>query len=241
MTKKKNNWIWWLVLAIVAADQALKIWVKLNMPYGSEIYLIGDWFRLHFIENEGMAYGMTFGGEYGKLALSLFRIVAVILLTFLLNYLRKKEDVPRGLLICFGAILAGALGNILDSAFYGLIFTASYPGALSFLVPFGEGYAPFLYGHVVDMFYLPIWEGVYPEWMPWIGGKPFLFFNPVFNIADASISLGVVALMLFYRDFFIEKDKKESEQKQIELKPEESTPSMPTEKDISENTQGNIT
>ncbi len=216
MSKKKNNWIWWLVLVIIAADQTLKIWVKLNMPYGSEIHIIGDWFRFHFIENEGMAYGMTLGGEYGKLALSLFRIVAVVLLTFFLIHLKKKEDTPRGVLLSFAAILAGAVGNILDSAFYGLIFTASFPGSLSYLVPFGDGYAPFLHGHVVDMFYLPIWEGVYPDWIPWLGGKPFFFFNPVFNIADTSISLGVFSLLLFHRNFFFEEDKKEEAQKQAE-------------------------
>ncbi len=230
MNEKKRNWVWLVVLGIVAADQILKIWVKTNIPYGTEIPLIGDWAKLHFIENEGMAYGLTFGGEYGKLALSLFRIVAVTLLFFFLNYLRKKEDVPRGVLLSFAAILAGALGNILDSAFYGLIFSASYPGYLSYFVPFGEGYAPFLHGHVVDMFYFPIWEGTYPEWFPWIGGKDFLFFNPVFNIADAAITSGVFSLLIFHRDFFgIEEDKKEKTSDGEEGNTKEETTTKPVQ------------
>jgi len=202
---KKRNWVWLIALLIVIADQILKIWVKLNMPYGSSIPLIGEWASLHFVENEGMAYGMTFGGKYGKLALSLFRIAAVTLLIIFVNYLRKKPKTPNGVLIAFAAILAGALGNILDSAFYGLIFTGAFPGEVAEVVPFGEGYAPFLHGHVVDMFYLPIWEGTYPDWLPWLGGEPFLFFSAIFNIADAAISTGVLLLIIFYRNFFLMK------------------------------------
>ncbi len=201
-----------IILAVLIADQALKIWVKTNMYYGQEIPILGlDWALLHFVENKGMAFGLSLGdGEgWGKLALSLFRIGAVGLLIY---YLRKlmKEGASFGLLTCFALILAGALGNIIDSAFYGLIFSES-PVHLrepAQIFPEGGGYAGFLYGKVVDMFHFPVYRGILPEWVPFWGGQYVEFFRPVFNLADASITIGVLSLLIFHRDFFRQPVKK---------------------------------
>lgn len=160
------------------------------------------WALIHFVENEGMAFGITLGGEYGKLALSLFRIAAVC---FLLYYLRilLRSKVSFGLIISFALILAGAIGNIIDSAFYGLIFSETpYHGGVATVFPEEGGYAGFLHGKVVDMFYFPMFEGFFPEWLPLWGGEHFLFFRPVFNIADAAITVGVLNLLIFFRSFF---------------------------------------
>lgn len=184
-------------------DQALKIWIKTNMEYGEEFRILGlDWARIHFVENEGMAFGLILPGEYGKLLLSLFRLVAVgALLYYLVLLLRNNASL--GLLCSFALILAGALGNIIDSAFYGLIFSNSpIHGGVAVMFPDGGGYAGFLHGKVVDMFYFPIWEGYLPAWVPIWGGEYFQFFRPVFNIADASITVGVISLLLFHRKFF---------------------------------------
>lgn len=185
-------------------DQALKIWIKTNLAYGEEIKILGlDWALIHFVENEGMAFGITLGGEYGKLALSLFRIAAV---GFLFYYLKTllRSNASFGLIACFGLILAGALGNIFDSAFYGMVFSATpyHSEGVATMFPEDGGYAGFLHGKVVDMFYFPMWHGVFPDWFPFWGGEPFLFFRPVFNVADASITVGVVTLLIFYRGFF---------------------------------------
>lgn len=185
-------------------DQSLKIWIKTNLEYGEEIKLFGlNWALIHFVENEGMAFGITLGGDYGKLALSLFRIAAVGFLFYYLNLLIKHKA-SFGLVACFALILAGAIGNILDSAFYGLIFseTPYHAGSVATMFPPGGGYAPFLHGKVVDMFYFPMFEGIFPEWLPVWGGEHFLFFRPVFNVADASITVGVLSLLLFHRGFF---------------------------------------
>ena len=191
-------------MLVLIVDQASKIYIKTNFFYG-ETYQLASWAKIHFVENPGMAFGLEFGGEYGKLALSLFRIVMVGMLGYYLSLLIKR-GVSFGLAVCFGLIFAGALGNILDSVFYGMIFTksGSYPSDPAYLVAWGEGYGKFLYGKVVDMLYFPLVDGHLPDWFPAWGGQRFQFFRPIFNIADSAITIGVTALLLFHRDFFSE-------------------------------------
>ena len=183
-----------LVFAILLIDQVIKIEVKTNMRLHEVIDITG-WFKINFIENNGMAYGMTF---FNKLVLSLFRIVAISLIGYYLTKVIRK-GARMGYIICLAMVFAGAVGNMIDCMFYGLIFNASSPEYLSYFVPFGEGYAPFLMGKVVDMFYFPLIETTWPEWVPVVGGDDYIFFSPVFNFADASISVGVAILLLFYR------------------------------------------
>lgn len=183
-----------LVVAILLIDQVIKIEVKTNMRLHEVIDITG-WFKINFIENNGMAYGMTF---FNKLVLSLFRIVAISLIGYYLTKVIRK-GARIGYIICLAMVFAGAVGNMIDCMFYGLIFNASSPEYLSYFVPFGEGYAPFLMGKVVDMFYFPLIETTWPEWVPVVGGDDYIFFSPVFNFADASISVGVAILLLFYR------------------------------------------
>lgn len=203
---KKSLLIIFLILFI---DQALKIWIKTNMYIGQEYNVFGNWFIIHFTENEGMAFGMKFGGEYGKLILSLFRIVAVAAIGWYL-YKLIKENADKLYIICMSLIFAGAVGNIIDSVFYGLIFSESYFNIAQFM-PAEGGYAGLLHGKVVDMFYFPLFSGYYPDWFPLWGGEDFLFFRPVFNIADSAISIGVVLLIIFQKRFFNkENDKKEN-------------------------------
>jgi len=172
------------------------------MEYGQEFGILGlSWARIHFVENEGMAFGITLGGNAGKLALSLFRILAVVFLVYIIRSLIQAKE-SKGLLVCFGLILAGAIGNILDSAFYGMIFSESrYHGTVAEIFPEGGGYASFLFGKVVDMLYFPMINTYLPDWVPFWGGERFQFFNPVFNIADAAISTGVISLIVFHRNF----------------------------------------
>jgi len=196
-----------LVIALVLfLDQALKFYIKTTFCYNQDVPILGlDWARLHFVENEGMAFGITFGWEYGKLLLSVFRILMVSALIWYIRLL-VQADAPTGFLHSVGLITAGALGNILDSAFYGLIFTASpYHNCIpAELTAIGDGYGTFLHGKVVDMLYFPMAWIHMPDWLPWIGGDEFLFFSPIFNIADASITIGVISILLFQRRFFSE-------------------------------------
>jgi signal peptidase II len=192
-----------ITFLVLIADQWLKIWVKLNMYLGQEFPVFGDWFYIHFIENRGMAFGMEFGGDWGKLALSLFRIVAVFVIGYFLFNLPKTAH--KGLKVSGALIFAGAIGNILDSIFYGVIFNESFNQLATFM-PEGGGYASFLHGRVVDMFWFPLFEGDFPDWLPFWGGEHFLFFRPVFNIADASISVGIALIFIFNKTFFKKED-----------------------------------
>ncbi len=184
-----------IVIAILLIDQAIKIWVKTNMTLYETID-VTSWFKIRFIENNGMAYGMEIGS---KLVLSLFRIIAVSAIGYYIYKLSKRTDIRRGYIACMAMVVAGAAGNIFDSMFYGLVFNASSEFYTSYFVPFGTGYAPFLMGKVVDMFYFPLIVTTWPSWVPTVGGQEFIFFSPIFNFADSAISVGVVLLLLFYR------------------------------------------
>lgn len=191
----KRGWLAaFIVVAILVIDQLIKIWVKTHMTLHEQIDIF-SWFKIVFIENNGMAYGMEIGS---KLVLSLFRIVAIgLLLYYISQQVRKRARM--GYIICLAMLTAGAAGNIIDSMFYGLIFNGSSMHYHSFFVPFGTGYAPFLMGKVVDMFYFPLIVTTWPEWVPMVGGDEFVFFSPIFNFADSAISVAVVILLFFYR------------------------------------------
>lgn len=199
MIRNNKTFKAWMAVAIVVAilliDQIIKIEVKTNMTLG-EAKRVTDWFYIEFIENNGMAYGMKF---INKLVLSLFRLFAIGFIGYYLAKIIKKNVAPFGYVVLIAIVLAGAAGNLIDCLFYGLIFDASTPFTVSQFVPFGEGYSTFLHGKVVDMFYFPIIQTTWPEWVPYFGGSEYVFFSPVFNFADACISVGVVALLLFYR------------------------------------------
>ncbi|WP_308231201.1 lipoprotein signal peptidase [uncultured Prevotella sp.] len=189
----------WIAVIIIAAilivDQIIKIEVKTNMSLG-EALRITDWFYIEFIENNGMAYGMTF---INKLVLSLFRMFAICGIGWYIWRVVKSGLFSKGYIVCLSMVLAGAAGNLIDCLFYGLIFNASTPFNVAHFVPFGEGYSTFLHGRVVDMFYFPIIHTQWPDWVPVWGGDDFVFFSPVFNFADSCISVGVVLLLLFFR------------------------------------------
>ena len=196
-----------IVIGVLIIDQIIKIWVKTNM-YWHESIKITDWFYIYFTENNGMAFGMEI---FDKIFLTGFRIIAAIAITWMLIQYSKK-NYKTGFLVCVSLILAGAVGNIIDCILYGEIFSESTHSAISTWVPFGKGYSSLFYGKVVDMFYFPLIETNWPEWMPFVGGEHFIFFSPIFNFADAAISCGIIALILFYSKYLsdiMEPKKKE--------------------------------
>ena len=199
-----------VIFIVIAIDQTSKIWVKTNMALYDSIE-IAKWFKIYFVENNGMAFGIE---AIGKIFLSIFRIIAVVFIGIYLTKIIKK-NYKTGFIVCISMVLAGAFGNIIDSVFYGEIFSASYPGHVANLVPIGEGYSSWLHGKVVDMLYFPLIETTLPNWVPIWGGTEILFFRFIFNLSDASISVGVALLLLFYRKTLshslqTEKDKKKA-------------------------------
>ena len=211
----RKGWLSILIVAgVLVVDQVIKVSVKTGMALYDRIH-VTDWFYIYFTENNGMAFGMEI---FGKLFLTLFRIVAVAAIGWYLSRLvRVKTGVKTGYIVCLSFILAGAMGNIIDCVLYGEIFSASRPGMVATFVPLGQGYADWLHGKVVDMFYFPLIDTFWPEWMPFVGGEHFIFFSPIFNFADAAISCGIIALLLFYsgclnKDYFaVFKDGKKEE------------------------------
>ncbi len=194
------------IVVLLILDQVFKIWIKTHMMLGEEFPVLGDWFIIHFIENNGMAFGMELAGKWGKIFLSLFRIVAICGIGWYLNELCKKKA-PKGLILSIGLIFAGAMGNIIDSAFYGMVFNDSYYQVAS-LLPEAGGYSSFLHGKVVDMLYFPLVDGNFPSWFPVWGGDHFVFFRPVFNVADSYITIGVTLILLFHKKYFVEESSK---------------------------------
>ncbi|MEP7263084.1 MAG: lipoprotein signal peptidase [Bacteroidota bacterium] len=188
-----------IIFLVLIIDQAVKLWVKTHMYLGQEFRIIGDWFIVHFTENYGMAFGMEFGGESGKLLLSLFRLVFVIgIIWYVYQLTRKKYD--KLYIITLSLIIAGAIGNLIDSAFYGMLFNGS-EYQIATLFPVDGGYSSFLHGRVVDMLYFPVVEGNFPSWIPFWGGQEFIFFRPIFNVADSAISIGVFMWIIFQKRF----------------------------------------
>ena len=214
-------------------DQVIKLWIKSNMYLGQEIVLFPNWGIIHFTENNGMAFGMELEGSYGKLLLSSFRVLAIAGLGYYLYWLVKNKE-NRGYIYCIALVFAGALGNLLDSAFYGIIFNESY-NQVATMFPKEGGYAPFLFGRVVDMFYFPMLHGHFPTWFPIWAGEDFIFFRPVFNFADFSISLGVGLIILNQKKYFAETsnepDKVELPSNQIDQKLVKSDPDVETGQD----------
>jgi signal peptidase II len=222
-----------LVIIILLIDQVIKLWIKSNMYLGQEIVLFPNWGIIHFTENNGMAFGMELEGSYGKLLLSSFRVLAIAGLGYYLYWLVKNKE-NRGYIYCIALVFAGALGNLLDSAFYGIIFNESY-NQVATMFPKEGGYAPFLFGRVVDMFYFPMLHGHFPTWFPIWAGEDFIFFRPVFNFADFSISLGVGLIILNQKKYFAETsnepDKVELPSNQIDQKLVKSDPDVETGQD----------
>lgn len=213
-----------IIFTVLGLDQVLKIWIKLNMYLGQSFNMFGlDWFQIYFTENVGMAFGIEFGQGWGKLMLSLFRILAITGIGVYLYLLIKRKE-SYILLTSIALIFSGALGNILDSAFYGLFFTQSTPFEIAQYNP-TEGYANFLYGRVVDMFYFPLIDTTWPEWMPWLGGSRLRFFQAIFNVADSAVFVGVCLILIFYKRFFGE--EKETETIEQTTKQEEVNTTTP--------------
>lgn len=202
MHLSKGKQVTIIVLLLLIIDQVVKLWIKTHMTLGESIPVFGSWFQIYFIENNGMAFGMQLGGTLGKLALSSLRLV---LIGFIIYYIVKliKMDASRGILTGMALILVGAMGNIVDSMFYGLIFNESSFTSVASVFPDEGGYAPFLFGKVVDMLYFPLVDTTLPDWVPFWGGEHFIFFRPIFNIADSCITIGVGYLLIFHRKFFL--------------------------------------
>lgn len=190
------------VILLLVVDQVSKIVVKTNMTLGESIPVLGNWFQIYFVENMGMAFGMNFGAGIGKLLLTLFRLVLSAAIILYMRKLLKESETPAGVLYGLAAILCGAMGNIVDSLFYGLIFNESTYTQVATLFPAGGGYAPLGFGKVVDMLYFPLIDTTWPEWMPFVGGTPFRFFNAIFNFADSCITVGAAYLIFFQWKFF---------------------------------------
>lgn len=225
---ESKNKLWWVaalsIAVVLLVDQWVKFYVKTHFAIGDQ-YDVTSWFKIHFVENEGMAFGWKLGpsGTWGKLVLSLFRIIAVFFIGRFIVSLIKSKTTP-GLVFCLSLIFAGAVGNILDSIYFGRVFSASTPFDIATLFPKGGGYASILHGKVVDMLYFPLFEGYLPKWL---GGGYFTFFDPVFNIADASISIGVALMLLFYRSIF--DNKKEGEELNLPENQTSNDNTIPTE------------
>lgn len=224
MKLSRGKRIFLIIIVILLADQILKFWIKTNMALGDEFRILGNWFIIHFVENNGMAFGFEFAGEYGKMFLSIFRIIAVTAIGWYLA-VQVKRDHPFGFLVSVALIFTGALGNIIDSVFYGMIFDHSFGQVATFL-PDGGGYGTFLHGKVVDMFYFPIITGTYPEWFPFWGGQELIFFRPVFNIADSSITIGIFIILLFYRHQFDHPADSENKSDDVESVSSDVTPQV---------------
>ena len=205
---KKTIAILTVVLSLVI-DQVTKIWVKLSMKSGDEFAYIGNWARIHFVENEGMAFGMSFGVGLGKFLLTFFRIIAVGFITYYLSKQIKNKNASKGFVFALALILTGAVGNIIDSIFYGHFFSESTSTQIATLFPAQGGYADWFHGRVVDMFYFPIYQskGDLPNWVPFLGGQIFEFFQFIFNVADACITIGVFIILIFQKEFFKEDEK----------------------------------
>lgn len=211
----KSRLAFFTVIAVLLIDQSIKIYIKLNYPLGM-VKEFADWAYLYFTENAGMAFGIEWGGDYGKLLLTVFRIFACGFgIWFIRQLIKKGESVMY--IVSISLILAGAIGNIIDSVFYGVLFTESTEYQIAQFSP-GNGYAPLLYGKVVDMFYFPLFSGTFPEWLPVWGGEDFLFFRPIFNFADASITVGMSLLILFHKSIseHSEKLKNTDEQREVQ-------------------------
>ncbi|MGD0583128.1 MAG: lipoprotein signal peptidase [Bacteroidales bacterium] len=198
------------IILILFLDQLLKIWIKTHFVMGQELHVFGRYGMLHFIENNGMAFGMEMGGKPGKLILSLFRLLAIIAIGYYLRGLVRK-NANTGLILATSAIMAGAIGNIIDSAFYGMIFSQSTYDQVAVLFPTGGGYATFLQGKVVDMFYFPVINTYWPSWSPFRPGESFVFFRPVFNLSDSAITCGVLSILIFQKRMFRETEVKNEE------------------------------
>lgn len=212
--RKQARLVTLLIAAVLVVDQVVKVLVKTNMQIGEDIPLIGEWCRLHFTENEGFAFGMSMGGAIGKVMLTLVRLVASVAIAWYLTKIVKRGT-RTSLAVSLALVFAGAVGNLIDSCFYGLIFNESYY-TVATLFPAGGGYAPLLHGKVVDMFYFPLFEFDWPMWVPFVGGNHFEFFNAIFNVADSAITIGIIWLII--DQFFIAPKCKKSEDNGEEVK-----------------------